>query len=82
MKEQTNIANHLKIKSEVSRKIQNDYELRLAISGDIQMRESALYMAAYRNSKALENYFLIASFKKHSGWTDEEIFENQTQLTE
>ncbi|WNI34666.1 hypothetical protein [Chryseobacterium sp. SG20098] len=75
MKERTNIANPTKINSKVSRKIQEDYELRLAIAGDIKMRESALYMAAYRNSKVLENYFFIESFRKHTGWENEEIFE-------
>ncbi|SIS72910.1 MULTISPECIES: hypothetical protein [Chryseobacterium] len=77
MKEQTNIVNNRKIKTTVSRKIQDDYDLRVTIASEIGMRESALYLAAYRNSKTLENYFFIESFKKHTEWKDEQIFESE-----
>lgn len=75
MKERTNITNPNKLKETVSRKIKEDYDLRVKIANDIDMREGSLYLAAYRNAKSLENYFLIESFKKHTGWKNEEIFE-------
>lgn len=77
MKEPTNIVNPRRIKNTVSRKIQDDYELRVAIANENGLREPSLYQAAYRNSKLIENYFIIQSFKKFSGWKDEEIFESE-----
>lgn len=73
MKE-ANITNPKRISITVYRKIQEDYDLRVAMASDLGMRESALYLAAYRKSKSLENYFYIQSFKKHTGWKDDQIF--------
>lgn len=78
MKEQTNIVNPQRIKPTVYRKIQEDYDLRVTIANEIDIRESTLYMAAYRNSKLIENYFVIESFKKNTGWKSEEIFEEDS----
>jgi len=72
----TNIANHSRIKLTVSRKIQEDYDLRCAIASDIGVRESTVYLWAYRKSKMIENYFFIQSFKKHTQWSDADIFED------
>lgn len=77
MKEQANITNPNKLKETVSRKIKEDYDLRVKIANDVDMREASLYLAAYRNARSLENYFLIQSFKKHTGWDDEEIFQTE-----
>ncbi|OCK53203.1 hypothetical protein BA768_01210 [Chryseobacterium sp. CBo1] len=78
MKE-ANITNPKRISITVYRKIQEDYDLRAAMASDLGMRENALYLAAYRKSKSLENYFYIESFKKHTGWTDDQIFEVDKQ---
>lgn len=74
---QANITKTNRIRITVSRKILSDYDLRVKIAGDINMRESTLKQAAYRNAKSLENYFLIESFKKHTSWTEDQIFESE-----
>ena len=71
---QANITKTNKIKDTVYRKIQEDYDLRIKIARDVQMRENALYLAALRNAKRIEHYFIIEAFKKHSGWDDDQIF--------
>ncbi|MCQ4139189.1 hypothetical protein [Chryseobacterium sp. EO14] len=75
MKNQTNITIPSKIKPAVYRKIQEDYDLRLKIAADTGKREITIYQNAYRSSDRIENVFLIKSFQRHTGWTDEEIFE-------
>ncbi|SHH89696.1 hypothetical protein SAMN05421866_4180 [Chryseobacterium oranimense] len=77
MKNQTNILKPRKIKGEVFRKILDDYNLRKKIADETGNRETAVSNWAYRESDKVLNYFAVKAIKKHTGWTDKQIFQSQ-----
>lgn len=79
MKERANITIPKKIKPTVYRKIQEDYDLRVKIAADTGKREQAIYLNAYRDSEKIENIFVIQSFQRHTGWSNNEVYEEDVQ---
>jgi hypothetical protein len=76
MKNQANIVKPRKIRDEVFREILDDYELRKRIADETCNRESTVTNWAYRQSDKVFNYFVIKTFKKHTGWNDTKIFQS------
>ncbi|GAB0155450.1 hypothetical protein CHRYSEOSP005_07110 [Chryseobacterium sp. Alg-005] len=75
--QKANIVIKTKIKDEVFRKIQSDYDLRKEIADKLNKRESAIYNLANRKSNGIANYFIVILFKALTGWSDDEMFEEQ-----
>ncbi len=69
----------MKLRREIYQMIINDLDLRKKIAAQLGVLDNTVYYSAQRKSARLQDYQVIKIIMTHTGLTESEIFETETQ---
>lgn len=70
----------MKLRPEIYQMIINDLELRKKIAVQLEVLDNTVYYSAQRKSAKLRDYQVIKIIMEHTGLSESEIFETETEI--